>query len=186
MPGESRPAVKTEPPAIVADAPPLARNPKPIVAAGVLARIVVSVRSIEEPASCTTTALKPVDVSVLLVTVAWPPLKMKAAFARLPAAETVESETVACEPASCTENPVPRCPVPVSVLPLIWSTPPDIARAAEVGSVSAADVPLVVRLLFVSDMVPPSARAALANVPEIFAVTLLPVIWLPAPSAYKP
>jgi hypothetical protein len=47
-------------------------------------------------------------------------------------------------------------------------------------------MPLVVRLLFVSDMVPPSARAALANVPEIFAVTLLPVIWLPAPSAYKP
>jgi hypothetical protein len=75
----------------------------------------------------------------------------------------------------------------VSVLALIWSTPPDIARAAEVGSVSAADVPALVRLLFVKEMrPPPSARAALANEPEEFAVTLLPVIWLPIPSAYKP
>jgi hypothetical protein len=60
----------------------------------------------------------------------------------------------------------------VSVLPLIWSTPPDIARAAEVGSVSAADVPALVRLLFVREMrPPPSARAALASEPEAFAVT---------------
>jgi hypothetical protein len=100
MPGESRPSVAMEPPVIVAEAPPLARNPKPIAVAGVLAWIVVLMRSIEEPASCTTAVLKPVDVNVLLMTVAWPPLKMKAAFARVPAAETAESETFASEPAS--------------------------------------------------------------------------------------
>jgi len=61
-----------------------------------------------------------------------------------------------------------------------WTAPPTWDRCA-------ADVPLVVRLLFVSDNRAACFGLATAvNVPEGVRVTLLPTIWLPAPRAYKP
>src|SRR5258707_7843374 len=78
---------------------------------------------------------------------------MKAAGARFPLTEMVESDTIACEPASWTENPSPRCPVIVTVTPLSFIKPPERALAPEAGSESALDVALEVIELVVKETV---------------------------------
>ena len=130
--------------------------------------------------------MKPLDDNVLFVTIAVPPLATSAAFARLPVIETVVSDTVTREPAPSAENPLPRWPVAVTVLPLSKIEPPERARTAEAGSMSALEVLLDSIALFVRTTLPPdSALAAFANVPAVLKVIAAPLIRLPDPRAYK-
>ncbi|NEI93940.1 hypothetical protein GR248_24395 [Rhizobium leguminosarum] len=140
----------------------------------------------EEPVPWTLTAAQFVENRLLSEMDALPPSNTKAAFARVPETDIAVPETVAVEPASCTERPLPRCPVALTVLFVSRRVPPDRTRVADEGSLSAWEVLLVLMVALVSATTPPfSARAALANRPEVPSVTFVASIRLPDPVATR-
>ncbi|TBZ77025.1 hypothetical protein E0H43_06915 [Rhizobium leguminosarum bv. viciae] len=140
----------------------------------------------EDRARWTLTAVEFAENRLLLENEACPPSNTNAAFARVPETDMAVPDTVAVEPASWTERPLPLCPMVSTVLFVRCRLPPDRTRVADEGSLSAWELLLVLMVAPVSATTPPfSARAALANRPDVPSVTFAPSIRLPDPVAMR-